>query len=655
MDRDASPCWGTAWGWLLLLCLLVPSHGEPSTQREMTKRAAFSQDNELLPEGWFNVEFFSHDPLGIRFDERLHIVSFSRINGKMGQGEIKGWLKPGDSLVAVNGEEIEGLPVMDVVKMIHEADIPKLLTFKAPNSENRTEIMMNLLYGTNRIDGSTGTLEIAKDDRHIHSFPYVKALFGGPTFCKRAPLVVSDPPHGCSVYKNAEEAIDTVVLAHRGTCSFSDKALIAQAQGALALVIVNDFGEAFRMPLTEEEEQDIDLPVVMVGKEILAATDTLWDGPGEVLARLPRDGQYCGSMQYIPEDEDDLENLGDDGNSSSGFIRIQLPETRKNEAERRERVELSKRRAILQATRGDMTSSMAELEADEVDIDANGDLVWTDEIGEKHRLSLDGDTDEDLDNVDEWPYDFQSEFLRGKFGDRYPVNPLRIVIAEPQLACEPLENPDAEIDNALVLVLRGVCPFGEKQRHARLAGAAAMIVVNNELGLIHVPAAAVERSDPDDAALPVLLISLNAGKNLISAVSAADELVKNSEAHQDYPVLGRLVSESDIAYRWEEISLILDATSWHADPKQRRKLYHRLSQVHHPDKETGSDDRFEALSYAYKRANHYWNPDVSFLPQRLVLLSKKVSFICPHSTSCSNSKRSGHLEDRSAIKRQTIL
>lgn len=38
--------------------------------------------------------------------------------------------------------------------------------------------------------------------------------------------------------------------------------------------------------------------------------------------------------------------------------------------------------------------------------------------------------------------------------------------------------------------------------------------------------------------------------------------------------------------------------------RSRRKLYFRLSKEHHPDKAGGSDERFEALNYAYRLGNH---------------------------------------------------
>ena len=50
---------------------------------------------------------------------------------------------------------------------------------------------------------------------------------------------------------------------------------------------------------------------------------------------------------------------------------------------------------------------------------------------------------------------------------------------------------------------------------------------------------------------------------------------------------------------------MLDYTTqaWPRAKKARRKLYFRLSREHHPDKATGSQERFEAISYAYRLAN----------------------------------------------------
>ena len=59
---------------------------------------------------------------------------------------------------------------------------------------------------------------------------------------------------------------------------------------------------------------------------------------------------------------------------------------------------------------------------------------------------------------------------------------------------------------------------------------------------------------------------------------------------------------------WEELTALSDLAQWSPAAGQRRKLYLRLSRLHHPDKPSGSADRFELLSYLYRRANARLEP-----------------------------------------------
>ncbi len=53
---------------------------------------------------------------------------------------------------------------------------------------------------------------------------------------------------------------------------------------------------------------------------------------------------------------------------------------------------------------------------------------------------------------------------------------------------------------------------------------------------------------------------------------------------------------------------LLEPTNWPAEANARRKLYLRLSRLHHPDRPSGSGDRFELLAYLYARANFRYDP-----------------------------------------------
>ena len=68
------------------------------------------------------------------------------------------------------------------------------------------------------------------------------------------------------------------------------------------------------------------------------------------------------------------------------------------------------------------------------------------------------------------------------------------------------------------------------------------------------------------------------------------------------------IGDGSYAPIWEELTTLMDTTLWPESASQRRKLYLRLSRLHHPDKASGSADRFELLSYLYQRANFKHDP-----------------------------------------------
>lgn len=128
-----------------------------------------------------------------------------------------------------------------------------------------------------------GVLDIRREGLPAMELPFTKALFGGPTGCWKAPLVVAQPPEGCGAYRNGPSVRDSLVVVRRGLCSFHSKAVQAQQQGARGLIVVNDNDDTLPMPGPEDEdegkhrqgpsprrvraEDSADLPAVMVGLE----------------------------------------------------------------------------------------------------------------------------------------------------------------------------------------------------------------------------------------------------------------------------------------------------------------------------------------------------------------------------------------------------
>ncbi|KAJ1408637.1 Presenilin/signal peptide peptidase [Sesbania bispinosa] len=79
-------------------------------------------------------------------------------------------------------------------------------------------------------------------------------------------VAIADPPDCCSKPKN--KLTGEVILVHRGQCSFTTKANIAEEAGASAILIINYRTELFKM-VCEENETDIDIgiPAVMLPQD----------------------------------------------------------------------------------------------------------------------------------------------------------------------------------------------------------------------------------------------------------------------------------------------------------------------------------------------------------------------------------------------------
>ncbi|KAL3536812.1 hypothetical protein ACH5RR_000178 [Cinchona calisaya] len=76
-------------------------------------------------------------------------------------------------------------------------------------------------------------------------------------------LALADPPDCCSTPKS--KLAGEVILVHRGNCSFTTKANVAEAAGASAVLIINNQKELFKM-VCEANETDvrINIPTVML-------------------------------------------------------------------------------------------------------------------------------------------------------------------------------------------------------------------------------------------------------------------------------------------------------------------------------------------------------------------------------------------------------
>ncbi|KAH1106931.1 hypothetical protein J1N35_010699 [Gossypium stocksii] len=78
-------------------------------------------------------------------------------------------------------------------------------------------------------------------------------------------LALADPPDCCSKPRN--QLTGEVILVHRGNCSFTVKANVAEEAGASAILIINNQTELFKMVCESDADVNIKIPAVMLPQD----------------------------------------------------------------------------------------------------------------------------------------------------------------------------------------------------------------------------------------------------------------------------------------------------------------------------------------------------------------------------------------------------
>jgi hypothetical protein len=87
--------------------------------------------------------------------------------------------------------------------------------------------------------------------------------------------------------------------------------------------------------------------------------------------------------------------------------------------------------------------------------------------------------------IDGWPQSIQ--YFRAHFGIEAPIGRKRFVFSEPRDACQDFTNAHLLTEDHVVLANRGNCTFGTKAKFAQKTKATAIVILNNEPGLDHLP------------------------------------------------------------------------------------------------------------------------------------------------------------------------
>ncbi|KAK8587996.1 hypothetical protein V6N13_086954 [Hibiscus sabdariffa] len=78
-------------------------------------------------------------------------------------------------------------------------------------------------------------------------------------------LALADPPDCCTKPRN--QLTGEVILVHRGNCSFTKKANVAEEAGASAILIINNQTELFKMVCESDADVDIKIPALMLPQD----------------------------------------------------------------------------------------------------------------------------------------------------------------------------------------------------------------------------------------------------------------------------------------------------------------------------------------------------------------------------------------------------
>ena len=87
--------------------------------------------------------------------------------------------------------------------------------------------------------------------------------------------------------------------------------------------------------------------------------------------------------------------------------------------------------------------------------------------------------------IDGWPQTIQ--YFRAHFGVEPPIGRKKFVFADPRDACTDLVNAPSLTKDHVLLVHRGTCTFGTKAKIAERNNASAIVIINNEPGIDHLP------------------------------------------------------------------------------------------------------------------------------------------------------------------------
>jgi hypothetical protein len=337
------------------------------------------------------------------------------------------------------------------------------------------------------------------------SFEFFRALFGGKYSCKEngdeialaevtttvindevEPLLIGD---GCDPPTQTVEGKILVTL--RGTCSFNDKAIVAEKAGAVGIIVVNNAPGLLRMPpgvLKQKKNFDLTIPAVMITNVEGRMLHKFLKRDPLQRARLIGETSTKGKLLKVGQCAESNVEVAADGTVSGG------------------------------------TSARA------VKIVEGGELL------------LGGKVSSSDHTVNEKTF----EFLRGMFGGPLPRNSMSMVIADPIDGCSPLTNSEAVTDK-IAIVVRGQCMFTNKGTNVERAGALGMVVINRDT--LDITRMWAGEREMRTITIPSVMVTGEAGDALIASIEEYPDggvlMRPSSVKHEHWQQIAKFLKISD--------------------------------------------------------------------------------------------------------------
>ena len=199
----------------------------------------------------YEVLFTSRAPLGLRLSESLSVLGFA---GDNSAAEKSGKIEVGDILRSVNGVDLTKLDFNRAAKVIREAKVPKKYRFSSFSSKITSSVS----------EDSKVSLQLGTRARLKVNLNAAFAEFGPQSVCKFRSVVIASPDDGCSLFSNANDLKNKLVIVRRGNCEFTTKLRMVQSVGGAGIVVVNDGPSLFQMPAGDTDTSDLYAPAVLI-------------------------------------------------------------------------------------------------------------------------------------------------------------------------------------------------------------------------------------------------------------------------------------------------------------------------------------------------------------------------------------------------------